>query len=90
MTAQEIGQLLIAHDALAEEEHDDHDDDGDDRHAEAVLEEARRRDAEELAGIQTAQQQIVQSCALQKSRKTGNGLKRIKVNNPACALYEKE
>ena len=33
---------------------------------------------------------IVQSCALQKSRRTGNGLKRIKVNNPACALYEKE
>ena len=58
MTAQEIGQLLIAHDALAEEEHDDHDDDGDDRHAEAVLEEARRRDAEELAGIQTAQQPL--------------------------------
>ena len=58
MTAQEIGQLLIAHDALAEEEHDDHDDDGDHRHAEAVLEEARCRDAEELAGIQTAQQPL--------------------------------
>lgn len=33
---------------------------------------------------------IVQSCALQKSRRTGNGLKRIKVTNPACRLYEKE
>ena len=33
---------------------------------------------------------IVQSCALQKSRRTGNGLKRIKVTNPACCLYEKE
>ena len=33
---------------------------------------------------------IVQSCALQKSRRTGNGLKRIKVTNPACHLYEKE
>lgn len=32
---------------------------------------------------------IVQSCALQKSRRTGNGLKRIKVTNPACRLYEK-
>ena len=25
-----------------------------------------------------------------KSRRTGNGLKRIKVTNPACRLYEKE
>ena len=33
---------------------------------------------------------IVQSCALQKSRRTGNGLKRIKVTNTACHLYEKE
>lgn len=33
---------------------------------------------------------IVQSCALQKSRRTNNGLKRIKVTNTACALYEKE
>lgn len=33
---------------------------------------------------------VVQSCALQKSRRTGNGLKRIKVTNPSCHLYEKE
>lgn len=32
---------------------------------------------------------IVQSCALQKIRRTGNGLKRIKVTNTACHLYEK-
>ena len=27
LSAEEIGQLLLAHDALGEEEHDDHDDD---------------------------------------------------------------
>ena len=56
LAPEQVGQLTVAHDALAEEQDDEHDDDRHDRHAEAILEQAGRLNPKEFAGVEAAQQ----------------------------------